>query len=304
MIERRGVRLELVAVGALFAFVAAEIFVTYARLPAHDLYHVSGTGIGGGASRALVFFNFPTALVAIAVLGLVAGRSRLVAVVGIALCAVVLWPGVVSQSNLDARAVNAFPALGVALAAALAGRRRIARPSPWRVADVARAALAATVLVLAVPWLAADLGLSFNGVPVLGTLYQSGELRVQPGLEGLHPAVHHGHHHGMDGVLLVLSALLLSRVPAARSRLLWAYLSLMLVYGLAEVANDFWLEQVVKRGWTTQAIPDVTRPSASIAWAVIVVGAATVYVASRRLPLGLELGHGLGDRDRPSSHTG
>ena len=164
MIERRGVRLELVAVGALFAFVAAEIFVTYARLPAHDLYHVSGTGIGGGASRALVFFNFPTALVAIAVLGLVAGRSRLVAVVGIALCAVVLWPGVVSQSNLDARAVNAFPALGVALAAALAGRRRIARPSPWRVADVARAALAATVLVLAVPWLAADLGLSFTGI--------------------------------------------------------------------------------------------------------------------------------------------
>ena len=48
--------------------------------------------------------------------------------------------------------------------------------------------------------------------------------------EGL-AAVHLGFHHGMGGVQLALSALLLSRVPAARA--LRGYLSLMLAYGLA-----------------------------------------------------------------------
>jgi hypothetical protein len=85
---RRGLPAEVIAVGLLFAAVGVEIFVTYARLPAHELYHVSESGLAGGAGRVLVFLNFPIALVAIPVL-----------------------------------------------------------------------------LLLAVPWLAADLGFSFNGVP-------------------------------------------------------------------------------------------------------------------------------------------
>lgn len=270
---------EVAAVGALFAIVATEIFVTYWRLPASQLYHVSGTGLEGGASRVLVFLNFPTALVAIALLLLAFERQRAAAAVGIALCAVVVGPGVVSQANLDAKWVNAVPALGVAVAVTLAAGW-VQRPAPATRTDVARAAVAIAVLVVAVPWLAAELGLSFNGVPVLGTLWQSGELRAQPGVPGLHPAVHHGHHHGMDGALLVWSALALSRISAHR-RVLGAYLALMLAYGLGEIANDFWTEQVVKRGWTTWSIPDVTRPSLSIAWGVIVLGACAIYAASR-----------------------
>ena len=38
----------LVAVDLLLAL------VTYSRLPAHELYNVSGTGLEGGLSRALV----------------------------------------------------------------------------------------------------------------------------------------------------------------------------------------------------------------------------------------------------------
>jgi len=38
-----------------FLVVAAEIVVTYARLPARELYHISGSGVGGGFGRALVF---------------------------------------------------------------------------------------------------------------------------------------------------------------------------------------------------------------------------------------------------------
>jgi hypothetical protein len=83
-------------------------------------------------------------------------------------------------------------------------------------------------------------------------------------------------------VLLVLSALLLSRAlqPVSRQWLritAGALLALMLAYGIAELANDFWLEQVVKRGWTNWEIPDVTRPTVSAAWGLILGGAACIY---------------------------
>jgi hypothetical protein len=285
----------VIGVGLLFAALSAAIFVTYARLPAVELYHVSGTGFSGGASRVLVFLNFPAALVAIAVLLLLAERARdrasvSVAIVGIVLCLPVFWPGVVDEADLDARPVNAVAAIGVGIAVvlAIAAARRSLERVAWRGrSDVARIVVAAVALLLAVPWIAADLGVSFNGVPVLGTLYQTGELRSQPGNPVLHPAVHHGHHHGMDGVLLVLSALLLSRVvPSVRNGVVrtaaTAYLALMLVYGAAEIANDFWLEQVVKRGWTDWAIPDTTVPKLSIAWGLILVAAVVLFGAAER----------------------
>jgi hypothetical protein len=288
-----GLPAEVIGVGLLFAALSVAIFVTYARLPAAELYHVSGTGFTGGASRVLVFLNFPAALVAIAVLVLLAERARdrasvSAAIVGVVLCLPVFWPGVVDEADLDARPVNAVAAVGVgiavvlAIAAAWRGVERVA----WRGrSDVARIIVAAVALLLAVPWIAADLGVSFNGVPVLGTLYQTGELRSQPGNPMLHPAVHHGHHHGMDGVVLVLSALLLSRVVATVRKgvvrtAATAYLALMLVYGAAEIANDFWLEQVVKRGWTDWAIPDTTVPKLSIAWGLILVAAVVLFAAA------------------------
>jgi hypothetical protein len=139
------------------------------------------------------------------------------------------------------------------------------------------------LLVAALPWLAADLGLYSNGVPLLGRLFQSGQfLHERPGLPKFAPAVHHGHHHGMDGVLLVLTVLLLSRRLARRSALA-AYLSLMFCYGVANFANDFWLEQFVKRGWTTWEIPSVTEPRVSIAWSLIVIAAVGLWALWVRL---------------------
>ena len=67
-----GLPAEVLAVWALFAVVALEIFATYWRLPARELYHVSGSGPAGGGSRVLLFLDYPTALVAIAVLVLLA----------------------------------------------------------------------------------------------------------------------------------------------------------------------------------------------------------------------------------------
>jgi hypothetical protein len=296
---RDGLPPEVALVGLLLAVVLTAMFVTYWRLPASELYHVSGSGLGGGASRVLVELNFPTALVAIAVLGLLFDRFggsnlRILAVTGVVLSAAVFWPGVVDETDLDAKPVNALAALGVAVVVVLCVFLRLtagwAGRLSWRgIEDWARVVLAGAVLLLAVPWLAAEIGLSFDGVPVLGTLYQTGELRDQPGNPELHPAVHHGHHHGMDGVMLVLAALLLSRVVPSLARrglrlAVGAYLALMLSYGLGEIANDCWLEQVVKRGWTDWEIPNVSRPKVSSAWAVIVLGAVCIYALARRRP--------------------
>jgi hypothetical protein len=291
--HRAGLPLEILVVWALFAVVTVEV-VTYSRLPPEQLYHVSGTGIEGGLSRALVFVNFPVALAAIAVLAMLYERvsHRILVVVAALLCAVVVWPGVVRESNLDARLINALPALGVLLALLLtfevARRGGISRRA-WRGADWVRLAVAVVLLVLAIPWLAADLGFYSNGIPVVGSLFQSGEyLPKRPGLPSFAPAVHHGQHHGMEGVLLVLTALLLSRRLADVHRrglrnLLAAYLALMFCYGIGNIANDFWIEQVVKRGWTNWEIPNVLQPRVTIAWSVIVIAAVVLWVLWARL---------------------
>jgi hypothetical protein len=272
----------------LFAVVAAEILVTYSRVPARELYHVTGSGLSGGASRALVFFNFPTALVAIVVVAFVADRmSRravtAAAVIATALCAAVFWPGVVDQDNLDAKPVNALAAVGVLIALALTAvaLRQGAAWSGRRPGDRFRVAAAAGALLIGVPWIAAELGFFLTGVPGLAAVFKTGPYLPPPGL----PAVHHGHHHGMDGVLLLLAAALLSRVvPAVRRPWLrvgtGAYLALMAAYGIANIANDAWGEQVVKRGWTSWGVPNVLRPGLTIAWGLIVVGAVALYSAA------------------------
>ena len=86
----------------------------------------------------------------------------------------------------------------------------------------------------------------------------------------------------MDGFLLAISALLLSRlVGGIRNRGLGAatafYLSLMLVYGLTNQAEDLWIEQVAKRGWTHWLIPNVLEPKLSLAWLAMLIVAALFY---------------------------
>jgi hypothetical protein len=137
-------------------------------------------------------------------------------------------------------------------------------------------------MAVAIPWIAADLGFYLDDVPGLRWVFRTGALSVEPGEAMAHPAVHHGQHHGMAGVLLVVTALLLTRaLPAVRRHgtrsVLAAYLALMFTYGLGNLANDAWLEQVVKRGWTDWRIPSVTEPRLSVAWGIIVAAAAALW---------------------------
>lgn len=265
--------------------VAVEIVVTYSRLEPQELYHVSGTGVRAGFGRALVFLNFPVALAALPLVCLSAERLRksrlalVTAVVAAVLCAVVFWPGVVDQADLDAKMVNILPAAGVVLAFALvvaAGLYRL----PARI-DLPLAAGLVVLVLLALPWIAADLGFFLDGVPVLGKIFLTGTI-----VNG-HPAVHHGHHHGMDGVLLVVAALAAipalrrSRIPPLRAAVT-AYLGLQVAYGLANIANDAWLEQVVKRGWTDVEIPNVLRPAVSLPWLGIALATPAFAALLRR----------------------
>jgi hypothetical protein len=253
---------------------------------------VSGSGLEGGLSRALVVSNFPVALVALAVLAFVADtatsrRTVVAAIVGAVLCAAVFWPGVVDEADLDAKPVNGLSAVGVLIALVLTALalRGGAEWSPRQRGDSVRIGVAGVALLLALPWLAAELGFFLDGVPLLGRLFQTGRYSPDVAL----PGVHHGHHHGMDGVLLLIAALLLSRaVPSMRHRAVRIatalYLALMAAYGIANAANDFWSEQIVKRGWTAWALPNMLHPEPSIAWALIVLGAAALYAVAATRP--------------------
>jgi hypothetical protein len=287
--------LEVLVVWLLFVAAAIAMLVTYSRLPMSQLYHVSGSGLEGGASRVLVFANYSTALVAIPIIAILADRlsrrwTTFTAVVAVVMAAAVFWPGVVDQADLDARPVNAIAASGVLLALAVTAlalrqvpRRHFAQTQPG---DRLRAAVAIVGVFVGLPWIAADLGFYLDGVPVLGDVFQTGKLTWEsPTLHHLFPTVHHGHHHGLDGVLLLLTALVLSRiVPSVRLRPLriglGVYLALMVAYAIGNIANDAWDEQVVKRGWTDWLIPDVTQPKLSVAWAAIVAGTVVLYASA------------------------
>ena len=269
---------EVVQVWVLLVALGVAVLVTYARVSPARLYNVSEDGLDGGLGRALVFLNYPGALVAAALLALAADRLRArwadtLAITGALLCAVVAWPGVVDQSDLDAKPANALPALGVLIAFVLTGaalrRCGLGSRSPFRPLDAVRAGLAVLLVAAAVPWVAAELGFS----PDLQPVFLTGQHYPEPG----HPdavVVHVGDHHGTDGTLLALAALALSRqLSRLRRRLdgaLGLYLALMLVYGLANALQDFWLEQLVKRGATSLELPGMIHPSLSPAWAAIV----------------------------------
>ena len=217
-----------------------------------------------------MLLNYPLALASIA-LAAVAGGPRLLVWASIALCLVVAVPGVVDQNDLDARWINLFPALGVALALALtvlAAHRDGIDLVPRARGDPVRLVLAVLLLVLALPWFAAEAGFYFPGDFFLGE--EVPPLRD----EGL-AAVHLGFHHGSGGAVLALSALVLSRVPAGRA--LRAYLALLLAYGLANALQDAWNEQLWKREWVGWHAPSVLRPDLTYGWLAILLGAAGVY---------------------------
>jgi hypothetical protein len=273
---------EALAVWALLAADVLAILVVYSVLDLDELYNVSHEGLAGGLSRALTQLSFPSvagAAIPIALLALdtLPRRAWLLGGPAIALCAVIAIPGVVDQHDLDARPVNAIPALGVVLAFSLTvWATRVAGGgfAPWLRGDPLRIAVAVLVVLASLPWIAAELGFHLPG-----DVFMTDDLYAEPG-EGPTAAVHLGHHHGWMGGLLVLSALVLSRSALADLRLRRAYsalVSLMAAYGAANLTQDFWHEQVVKRGWTSWDIPSALVPKLSVMWGLIVAATVVLY---------------------------
>jgi hypothetical protein len=282
---------DIYVVWALFVLTAIAVFETYWRIPPVQLWKVHNSGFVGGAGRAFVFLSFSAALAAIGVLAILVDklderRADALGILAFLLCATVAIPGVQTESHLDPKWANLPAVLGVALAFALTlwasvrGRREPARTTG--AGDAARLGVGILSLFFAAPYVAAELGFFLDGVPLLGWIFETGALRPEPGSGAIHAAVHHGHHHGMDGFLLTVTALLLSRhLETIRRPLLRTatsiYLALMLVYGLTNEVEDLWTEQVVKRDWTSWQIPNVLHPSLSAAWAAMVAAALAIY---------------------------
>jgi len=273
----RRVPWEIWAVLALIVLDGIAVIATYSRFPWAELYNVHHSGIAAGFGRELVALNFPFALIGIALVGLawprLHGRLRRLGVAAIALCAVVYFA--VDQNDLDAKPLNAVPVLGLALAVVLVLAVGVPSVPKYVRGDPVRIGLAAVLIFFCAPLIAAELGFFLDGVPFLGWFFETGRLTTQPGVAGLHHAVHHGQHHGWQATMLSLTALAFSRLP--RPRALDAYLALMLAYGIGNLVNDDWLEQVVKRGWTNHEVPSLLTPIASWGWAVVLVGAAAIW---------------------------
>ena len=277
---------EALAVWGLHAVFGVLTFVTYSRIAPEELYHVSRDGLAGGAGRALVELNYPVALAAIPILGLCAARLRrpavgVLAAIGLVLC--VLVPFTVDQHDLDARLVNVLPAGGVAIAVVLtvwALREGGIGRGPARLpGDPLRIAVAAVALLAAIPWFFAEAGFYAPDPIYADEIVVESADTAEPTLR----AVHLGSHHGTEGVVLLLTALALSRVvPSVRGRLAgWisASLALMLAYGTAIAGEDFWHEQLVKRGAVAWRLPSMTLPSISWGWLGIVAAAAAIELA-------------------------
>jgi hypothetical protein len=274
----RRVPWEIWGVLVLIVLDGIAVIATYSRFPTTLLYNVHHSDtVAAGFGRELVALNFPFALVGIALVGLawprLHGRLRIAGVVAIALCAVVYFA--VDQSDLDAKPLNAVPAFGLALAVALVFVVGVPSAPRTERGDAERIGLAAVLIFFCAPLIAAELGFFLDGVPFLGWFFETGRLTTEPGVPGLHHAVHHGQHHGWQATMLSLTALAFSRLP--RPRVLDAYLALMLVYGVGNLVNDDWLEQVVKRGWTNHEVPSLLTPAANWGWAVVLVGAFAIW---------------------------
>jgi hypothetical protein len=280
---RQGGQGEALATWAVWGATTGAVVVTYARLDPAELYHVSGTGIAGGLGRAVVHLNWPIALAAIATT-LVAMRDlprRAWWIAGPALALCATMPFTVDQADLDARWRNALPAAGAALALGLtvaAGRRAGASFQPRLPGDPVRLLVAVVMLLGSLPWIAAELGFHLPGDVLLG----EEPFATADGTP--EAAVHLGEHHGFHGVLLLGSALLLSRVQAS-GRLRWwipAVTGGLAAYGAVNAVQDAWYEQLVKRGWSEWRIPSALYPGAdAVTLVTLAVACAAVWLIAR-----------------------
>ena len=274
---------EALVVCGTFGTVAAEITAFYAR-PSTVPHARRGTGRAAGLGQALVFLEHPVLPVTppIAALSLsrlsartrprALARAACTAAVSIALGARAAKRWDVEYRRTDGLAITAISStLALTLDAVVhCGIGGMAAKHPE---DSILAAFAVITLVVSLPWILADAGIYIGDIPLIGRPYLS------------HDQVHLGHHHGIDGSLLVFAALALSRqLPNIRAALvretLSAYLSFLLVYGAARAAQDAWHEQIFKRGWTTAVLPEVVRGGqliATPAWGLLLAGTALVH---------------------------
>ena len=283
---------------------AIGVWETYARFPPVELYNVTRTGFTGGAARTLVFLNWPVAIAAVAIAvvaadrilaGPTSPRLRLATAVALAativLCSTIALPSVLDPDHLDAHPRNIPAAVGVLLAFGLTlaalRLRGAGRREPLTRGDRLAIAAVPVLVVVAIPWILAGVGVYTGDVPVLDDIYISKTVVPEPGEPELR-AVHLGNHEGIDGILLAATAFGL-RPPLRRMRptvirpLLGGYLALISVYGMAVAADDFWIEQLQKRGTVTRGLPYVLTPGPRPAWAALVAVACLVYVVAFRV---------------------
>ena len=141
-----------------------------------------------------------------------------------------------------------------------------------------RLVVAAVVLVLSLPWIAAELGFHLPGSVFMGDeLLPIGNGQVEA-------AVHLGEHHGWHGALLLLAGLALSRVQAD-GRLgvaLLAATAALAGYGTINAVQDFWNEQLVKRGTVDWTMPSALYPGLKgVTLATIVLAGVAAWLIAR-----------------------
>lgn len=291
--SRCGVPAEIVALWLLFAGVCVEVLVAYTKTKPGELIGVPRTGLSVAVTDAIGFLAFPTGLIAVGVAIAIGNRLRgatawIAAACAVAVAVAFIAPGIAESEEVEV--VLNFPrvvaAVGVITLMALtfhaATADGIARFSPSRRGDFVRVAIAGTIVFGALPWFAADLTLSLDRVPGLSRVFLTDVLRSEPGRAGLNPAVHDGHHHGMDGALLALAAIAFSRLIGGLRRwrrvALAAVAGFLFAYGSANALQDFWLEQVVKRGASNFLFPKMMAPSLGVPFMLIVAAATLLTV--------------------------
>lgn len=100
------------------------------------------------------------------------------------------------------------------------------------------------------------------------------------------PAVHLGHHHGLDAALFMISAMLLSRVILRAGKRATAarwYISLLFAYGLVNLVEGAWNEQLLTHGWVHWTMPSAQNPGLTVMWLIIIaLTAVTALTLSNR----------------------
>ena len=200
---------EALGAWAVWGAVTLAVLITYSRLDATELYNVSHEGLAGGLGRALVLLNFPVPSSPFPWLCWPSppchprhGWSQDPRSASAQWCRSrstrTTWTR--AGSMRSRRSASSWLS-GLTIAAARRAGRSFA---PRRTGDPLRLVVAAVVVVLSVGGRRAPFSSSRRHLPREELYLEEDGRRFA--------AVHLGHHHGGDGAVLVLTALLLSRV--------------------------------------------------------------------------------------------